>query len=123
MKGIYKVKKALRVILLVLGLSLIVSCGDGNGDSDGEQLDGSVVMKAEVKAINDKIEVEVIESEYTFGVHWVITSEGTKYFDKDGNKIDRDDIKCGDVVEIRYSGQVMMSYPPQIVAAKITVIR
>ena len=115
-------KNILRVILLVLGLSLIVSCTDDEGEMAEHTPDGSVVMKAEVLEIGEKIEVNVVESEYTTGVHWVITSEATQYFDKDGNEINRGDLRRGDVVEIRYSGQVMMSYPPQIVAAKITVV-
>ena len=115
-------KNILKAILLVLGLSLIVSCTDGEGEVTEQTPDGSVVMKAQIKEIGEKIEVDVVESEYTTGVHWVITSDATQYFDKDGNKINRSDLKRGDVVEIRYSGQVMMSYPPQIVAARITVL-
>ena len=49
-----------------------------------------------------------------------ITSDSTVFCNSDGKKIKKSDLSVGDTVEIFYSGQVMMSYPPQIVAAKIT---
>ena len=78
-----------------------------------------VAMTATVKSVGDRIEVDVVESEYTSGVHWVITSESTLYLDKSGAAISRSDIRAGDTVKIIYSGQVMMSLPPQIVALSI----
>ena len=65
------------------------------------------------------IEVEVIESDYAFGEYWVITPDDIPYTDKDGVAVSRADLKPGDKIEITYSGQVMMSYPPQIVAKAI----
>ena len=90
--------------------------GENGGDSD---MSGSVVMTAEITELGDKILVTVLESEYTFGPHLVITPDETKYLDKHGMAITRSDLKVGDKVEILYGGQVMMSYPPQIVAAEI----
>ena len=81
----------------------------------------SVSMQARITELGEKLTVEVTKSEYTFGTHWVITTD-TEFYDKQGNRIQKDDIKVGDSVEILYSGQVMLSYPPQIVAAKITVL-
>ena len=93
-----------------------------NGGNTSPDAPGSdFKMTAKVTELGEKIAVEVIESEYTFGIHWVITT-ASKYYDAEGNEISRSDIKVGDTVEILYSGQVMMSYPPQIVAARITVI-
>ena len=43
------------------------------------------------------------------------------YLDKNGNRTVKAFLKVGDTVEITYGGQVMMSYPPQIVALKIQV--
>ena len=79
------------------------------------------IMVAEIVAIGDKIEVNVIEGEYdASGTYWVITGEDTVYETADGKAISADSLKVGDKIEITYSGQVMMSYPPQIVAKKIT---
>lgn len=102
--------------VIALALSgMLFSCGTGAGPGDG------VAMKARVNALGDRLEVEVIESPYTFGVHWVIT-DSAKVYDASGNEISISDIAVGDTLEILYSGQVMLSYPPQIVAAKITVL-
>lgn len=82
--------------------------------------DGSLVkMTASVSEVGEYIAVEVLESEYTFGTHWVITSEKTCFLDNRGREIQREEIKPGDTVEILYNGQVMLSYPPKIVARKI----
>ena len=99
-------------------LVLVLPCLLATGCSESEDV---VKMTARVTAIGDKIEVEVIESEYTSGPYHVITS-GDTVFQKNGIKINRDGIKVGDTVEIYYSGQVMLSYPPQIVAHKIAVV-
>ena len=80
------------------------------------------MLKATVTALGEKLEVEVYDSDYAFGTYLVITSASTKYLDSEGNTVTRSDVKVGDKVEIYYGGQVMMSYPPQIVAAKILKI-
>ena len=105
-------KKLIVLALLFLAFPVVKARGEG-------ELAGKVKMTAEVLSVGDRIHVNVIESKYTFGEHIVITGENTKYFDVCGEKIHREDIKVGDRVEIFYNGQVMMSYPPQIVARKI----
>ena len=90
----------------------------GNQQNRGD----SFVLKAIVKAVhNDMIEVEVIESDYAFGIYHVRTGIQTEYTNSDGAAINRSDIKSGDTIKISYSGQTMMSYPPQIVAHGIVV--
>ena len=111
MKNLFK-----RVVLFASTLFL-VSCAT----PDNTGAENAVVMTAKIDNIFDRIEVSVLESEYAFGVHWVITSSETEFVSKDGKKITREDLEIGDTVEIVYNGQVMMSYPPQIVARKITV--
>ena len=101
------------IILLILPSLLTTGCKRANSDE-------SVKMTARVTAIGDRIEVEVLESEYTSGPHWVITDSSTVY-ERDGRKIARADISVGDTVEIYYNGQVMLSFPPQIVAHRIVV--
>ena len=86
-----------------------------------EEIPEGVSMIARIDKMGEKIEVMVKESEYTWGTHLVITAPHTQYVGIDGKKISRDDLNAGQVVEIIYNGQVMLSYPPQIVALRITV--
>ncbi len=108
-------KRLLGYIFLAAVLPAIFTTGCQRTDGDER-----VKMTAIVTAVGEKIEVEVLESEYTSGPHWVITSDGTVY-EKDGRKIKRSDISVGDTVEIFYNGQVMLSFPPQIAARRIVV--
>ena len=109
-------KKLFKRIMLLTTALLLTSCSQSN-----ENAQPTVVMTAVIDNIADRIEVTVLESEYTFGVHLVITSSETEFVGKNGEKISREDLSVGDTVEIVYGGQVMMSLPPQIVARKITV--
>jgi len=109
-------KKLFKRIAILTSLLFLVSCSPGVSDAQP-----TVVMTAVIDNIFDRIEVSVLESEYTSGVHWVITSAETEIIGKNGERITREDLEVGDTVEIVYSGQVMMSLPPQIVARKITV--
>lgn len=118
-----------RIILMILVLSLFPflfackkECGQKKNENENENLQSpTVTMRAIVTIVGAHIEVEVIESDFAFGVYWVLTSDGTEYFDKNGKSIKRTDIKAGDTIEITYGGQVMMSYPPQIVAREIRI--
>ena len=111
-------KKYIVVVVLLLLACLLFSCLDNGGN---ESVEG-VKMTAIIKSINDKIEVEVIEGEYgVSGIYWVIVSSDTVYLNENGNRILKSAIKVGDTIEITYGGQVMMSYPPQIVALKIQI--
>lgn len=82
-------------------------------------MDNRFNMLARVKNMEEKIEVEVIRAQYASGIYLVITSPATRIFDEKGNTIKKADLKAGDTVHIIYSGQVMMSYPPQIVALEV----
>lgn len=88
--------------------------------SESPRLDGRASMTARITEIGERITVEVLESPYTSGVHTVHTPPETVYLDASGKPTDRTALSVGDVVRIRYSGQVMLSYPPQIVAAEIS---
>ena len=77
------------------------------------------VLKAIVKKIeNDRLEVEVIESDYAFGIYHILTASA-KYYNKNGSQVTRESIMVGDTIELSYSGQTMLSYPPQVVAYQI----
>ena len=132
-------KRLLGILLLVFILMAAVSCDGaedgaagandsggaaGANDSGGADtgIDTSIfVLKAKVtaQASDGRIEVEVIDSDYAFGIYWVLINNETRFLDQGGGSISAEDIKVGDTVEISYGGQVMMSYPPQIVAKKI----
>lgn len=106
---------------------------DGGGNSpanDGSTIeeknaDGQYIFRGVVTKINGTrtIEMEIVDSEIAFGIYWVNVGEPTEYVGKDGGKITLNDVKVGDTIEVAFGGQVMQSYPPQISAQKITVIK
>ena len=110
-------KRILSILFLALVFPVLGSCTADSGEVKDEV--PSFEMKAEIIALGDKIEVNVTEAEYASGIYWVITSDETDFLDKNGKKISKDSLKNGDTVLITYNGQVMMSYPPQIVALSV----
>ena len=113
-------KRFLKIMILLLSLSALTACGGDEQENDLPTGDG-VVMTAVITEVESRLQVEVTESEYAFGPYIVIIGEQTSFFGKSGESISRDALKVGDTVEIVYNGQVMMSYPPQIVARQITL--
>ena len=100
----------------------------GSDDSGTQSKGGEVnnvnefILKARVVGKNDThLEIEVIESDYAFGVYWVIVPSSTPILSAQKEVISLDELSAGTVVEITYNGQTMMSYPPQIVALSINV--
>ena len=84
--------------------------------------EGEVVFRGKVTSINKKeIQMEILDIEIAFGIYRVLYNSETPFFGLDGQQITLSDIEIGDVIEVVFSGQVMMSYPPQIVAVKIAV--
>ena len=120
MKGILRI--LVSVLLLALTLACVCACASEKEEEYEFPKEG-FFMKARITAINDRIEVEVIESEYASGILWVNTSEETLVLDKNGKKIEISDLAADDVIEIAYSGQIMMSYPGQIVGLAIRKIK
>ena len=111
-------KKYIVVAAFILLACLLFACSVEGGNKDVE----GVKMTAIIKSIDDKIEVDVVEGDYgASGIYWVNVGSNTVYLDKNGNRTIKAFLKVGDTVEITYGGQVMMSYPPQIVALKIQV--
>ena len=119
-------KKIWLCAALLLLACLLVSCGgDADGSEDALTENASVAMTATVMRVIDdgKLEVDVIKGDYgADGIYWVIVSEKTAFYGKDGAPVKPADIKEGNTVRILYGGQVMMSYPPQIVAARIRIL-
>ena len=77
------------------------------------------VMLARVSSKENHLAIEVIESKYATGTYWVVTSSDTLYYDAQGSLLSYDDIDVGDTVLVAYTGQVMLSLPPQIIALTI----
>ena len=103
------------LLSLLLALPLLI-CGC-TGD---EMPEDAFTMTAKITEIGERIEVEVTESENEMtGPFWLITSEDTVYTTAAGKTIGRRDLRVGDVITVYYGGQVMMSYPPQVVAVGI----
>ena len=122
MKERQSMKGFLRTLVSLLALTLLLAgvcackaeeSGDARFPEDG------FFMTARVIAISDRVEVEVIESEYISGLVWVNTNGETLVLDEEGQKIEVSDLAADDVIKIAYSGQVMMSYPAQIVGLAI----
>ena len=109
--------KKIGILALLLILPMLFACGETE-DNEEKMADG-FKMEAVVTDVGERIAVDVTRAEYADGPFWIITSEKTEFLDKNGNKISREDIKAGDSIVIVYNGQVMMSYPPQVVALQI----
>ncbi|MBO5313466.1 MAG: DUF3221 domain-containing protein [Clostridia bacterium] len=110
-------KRALCIFSIILLLSsalLIFGCGDS-------EVDNKFIMEAIVQGVGEKIEVEVINSDYAFGIYWVLLAKDAKIYNSSNIPISKEGLSVGDRVEITYGGQVMMSYPPQIVAQSIKI--
>ena len=119
-----KMKK--RYILLGLfALALFLGgCETKSDNRDQNDLPASaetntVTMEATVTEVGERLLVEVTKSEYTCGPHVVLINDGTVIEDTNGNAISSESLQVGDKLTILYSGQVMLSYPPQIVALHI----
>ncbi len=115
-----------RILAFVLLLSLcalsVLGCDKEKPENTEEPQDDSFEMTATITELGEKLLVNVTEAEYAEGPYLVIVSDATEILDKEGNKTEKTDLLVGDAVKIWYSGRVMMSLPPQIVAAKITVL-
>ena len=106
-----------RLILLAVG-ALLLGCTSCSNTTvpEGESFN----MVARITEIGQELTVEVISAPHgNEGVFFVIHSEA-EYFGQEGERISPSALSVGDKVEICYSGQVMMSYPPKIAARRIT---
>ena len=122
-------KKLFSLLLALCLLALSFSgCSDKadsietGGSSEGEDLQMTAIFRGTVFDISEPLGVEMEETEYSFGPYHVITSDETEYYDKNGSPTSREAIKVGDAIEITFSGQVMMSYPPKISAQRIKIL-
>ena len=105
-------KKFLICAILLSLFPFLFSC-------ESENESESFKMIAKINENASEFFVTIIESEYSSGDFCIIVSENTEYLTADGKKIQKEDLKVGDTVEIIYNGQIMLSYPPKVVALKI----
>ena len=92
----------------------------GNGVEE-RNADGEFFYRGVVRSVDERyyISMEIIDSNVAFGIYHANVDGATLYFDAEGNSISRESIKVGDTIEVVFSGQVMLSMPPQIYAQKI----
>ena len=115
--------KKIGIILILITLIIsLPSCSIFGGGNEVDASNANVEMVAEILEINDTILVDVKKSEYAFGPYVIILHENITYLSSNGSKISKSRLKVGDLIKINYSGQVMLSYPPQVVAYTITLI-
>ncbi len=116
---------SLILIFALLSLSLFGCSAETDGEMGEDGTGGDAVpfvFRGTVFEVAELLGVEMEETQYSFGPYHVITGEDTTYFDAKGEKTTRDAIKVGSVIEITFSGQVMMSYPPKISARSIQIL-
>ena len=120
--------KKIVLLILVFALLSLFGCSTETGgevtDSGSGEGGESVpfVFRGTVFEVSELLGVQMEETEYSSGPYHVITGEETTYFDESGAPTSRDSVKIGSVIEVTFSGQVMMSYPPKISAKSIQIV-
>ena len=89
--------------------------------STPELADNEFYMIADVIECSERLYVTVTESEYAYGNYIIIVAPETVIEYADGASAAYTDISVGASLGIVYSGQVMLSMPPQTVAHKIVI--
>ena len=107
-------KKLIIVLTILISIFTLGGCNKAQGSK--------VYMEAKILNVNNNLLVEVTKSEYAFGEYVLLLNDATKYYNKNGNAISKQNLAVGDIIKVEYSGQVMLSIPPQVVAHKITII-
>ncbi len=106
-----------RIIIAFIVLISIFSLGGCK-----KMENSTVYMEARILEVNNTLLVSVTKSEYAFGDYILHISNETKIYNKEGRQIAKTDLLVGDNIMVEYSGQVMLSIPPQVVAHKIAII-
>ena len=114
-------KRKIGIIALIgaVALGTLALGGCNEKELPGERF----VMRAEINEVmRGELLVEVIEAPHgNSGPFFVLLSDKTDILDKEGNKITVESLGAGQVIDITYGGQVMMSYPPKISAIKVQI--
>ena len=113
-------KKFTLLIFTLLFFSIILpACNKDIGDNVNAN-NTKIELTATITKIDNVMYVNVIEGEYAFGDYVLILTNNTKYFNVNGEKLSKTDFKVGDKIKVNYSGQTMLSLPPQVVAYIVT---
>ena len=104
---------------LIIVLTILISIFTLGGCKKMEN--SNVFMEARILEVNTTMLVTVTKSDYAFG-DYILHIDNCKIYDKDGRQITKAELLVGNNIKVEYSGQVMLSIPPQVVAHKITII-
>ena len=109
-------KRLLAFSLLLLFL-FVAGC---NNKLSGDHM----IMQAKIIEVysDNSLLVEIIQDDYNNGEMCVLTSNKTTIKNVNGEKIAFSNLTINSVINIEYSGQVMLSYPAKINAIKITLV-
>ena len=115
-------KRLTFILLLFLALSLMLTActADGEDSDNAEDMENMIKMSGTVLSIGDAVEINVTSDPYNSGIFYLIVDSNTK-ITANGVTVGKGDIPIGSEIDVYYSGQVMLSYPPQIYAVSITV--
>lgn len=114
-------KKISAILLIILLVAFLFSCETSDPDTSAEIPDGTVAMTGVVTDVGEKIAIIVTDEVYENEPIHVVINDNTSYVFSDGTNATKQSIKAGDRITIAYSGQMMLSYPGQIVAIKIII--
>lgn len=117
-------KKSLLLLFVILLFCSLSSCNLPNGDDSGNENENptdTATISGTVTAVTSRIEILADETEISSGPYSVIITDDTDFYFANGAKAAIDDVDIGQKVEITFSGQVMLSYPAQIVAHKVVI--
>lgn len=114
-------KNRFKFITILIFLSVFL-CGVLGCEGNVDDTKTKVTMEATILQVGDTILVEVTKSDYAFGEYILHVNNETKFYGENGNKISKSDLAVGNSIKVNYSGQVMLSIPPQVVAYIITKI-
>ncbi|MBQ3129008.1 MAG: hypothetical protein IJC13_08250 [Clostridia bacterium] len=118
-------KKAFALFLSVLMLFSLAACGNNLSKDE----DAAIVAFYSVKSAEGEFIVEVqnlggVYSELydENGIYIKFAGSGEEIYDKEGNKLSREDLNYGDTLEIHYNGELYRKNPKTIKATKIVKI-
>ena len=117
-------KKGLLLLFVILLFCSLSSCNlptEGGSGNDSETPTDPATISGTVTAVNSRIEMLADETEIASGPYSVIITDTTDFYFANGDKAAIDNVNIGQKVEITFNGQVMLSYPAQIVAHKVVI--
>lgn len=112
-------KKLATLLTIILSAFLLVSCDFFDKDETPE---GKAEMTGVVTSVSSGISISVNDEAYTNEPFHVIINDNTVFYNADGSTSSFSSVHLGDTVKITYNGQMMLSYPAQIVAIRVDIL-